>query len=229
MTTSPFNDARTSCHLKSIGGYSAAKLRRYQDIIDEHLSKGNMKVINMLNTKYIITADQQGRPVPQLNPGAMGNAWFVDSLVVANTANEESDALNHLDLRTTAVVDKEFAPSAQTLVPGHDATAQIKLTKYTPKYIEYESSAAQDGIAVFSEIYYPFGWRAYIDGQPAEHFRVDYILRAMNVPAGKHHIRFEFRPDSVSKGNILSMIFVAIMYITIAFYTVRYILKLRKQ
>lgn len=215
LTANPFNDARTSYYLKSIGGYHAAKLRRYQDLIEEHLSKMNMSVVNMLNAKYIITPDKSGGAIPQYNAEAMGNAWFVDSLLVVDSPNEESDALNRLDLATTAVLDREFAEHVKDFVPGHDSAAVVKLTKYTPEYIEYDASASKPGTIVFSEVYYPYGWKAYIDGEPADHFRVNYLLRALNVPAGDHHIRFEFRPDSVRKGNTLSMIFVVIMYLTV--------------
>lgn len=215
FTTNIFNESRTSYYLKSVGGYSAAKLRRYQDLIDEHLSKMNHQVISMLNTKYLIVKTEEGQVVPQLNPDAFGNAWYVDSLVVADNPNEESDALNTLNLRNTAVLDKQFAGFVKDFVPQSDSSAVVTLTRYTPEYIEYESNAAGDGTVVFSEIYYPYGWKAYIDGIPAEHFRVNYMLRALNVPAGKHGIRFEFRPDSIDKGNILAMICISLLFASI--------------
>lgn len=224
IAQNPFNDARTSYRLKSIGGYSAAKLRRYQDLIDEHLSQMHRPVINMLNTKYYITQNQEdGQLYPMQNPEAMGNAWYVDTLVVVNTANEESDGLMQYDLHTTAVLDKQFSELAavgKTLANGQivnasDSLASVKLTSYSPKCVEYDAQSATDGTIVFSEIYYPHGWKATIDGKPADHFRVNYLLRALNVPAGQHHIRFEFLPDSVEKGNMLSMIFVIAMYLII--------------
>ena len=197
VTTNTFNEARTSYYLKSIGGYSAAKLRRYQDLIDEHISSKNMNmsVLNMLNAKYIIVRDNNGEIVPQQNPDALGNAWFIDSLVVVNTPNEESDALNTINVKNTAVVDAKFKSFVADFKPIQSPSANIRLTKYTPEALEYESSSKTPGIVVFSEIYYPYGWKAYIDGQFVEHFRVNYVLRALNVPAGNHHIRFEFRPD----------------------------------
>jgi hypothetical protein len=198
--------------LKSLGGYSAAKLRRYQDIIDQHLSKMHLPVINMLNAKYIIVPDQQGGTKVQLNPDAMGNAWFVDTLVVVDNANDECAALNTLDLRTTAVLDRQFADYVLTLTPGADSTASVTMTKYTPEYIEYDATASKPGTIVFSEIYYPYGWKAYVDGEPVDHYRVNYVLRALNIQPGQHHIRFEFRPDSVAKGNTVSMVFVVLMY-----------------
>ena len=218
LTTSTFNDARTSYYLKSIGGYSAAKLRRYQDLIDEHISKMNMNVISMLNAKYFIVRDQQsGQPTVQINPYAMGNAWFVDTLQVVNTANEESKALNYIDLHTTAVLDKEFASYVDDFTPERDPAAVVRLTKYTPRYIDYEYSTSKPGTIVFSEIYYPYGWKAMIDGVPADIYRVNYMLRAINVPAGKHTIHMAFDPDSVKKGNAIAMTCIFIMYATILF------------
>ncbi len=222
LAVSTFNDARTSYRLKSIGGYSAAKLRRYQDLIDEHLSKMHWPVIDMLNTKYLIFKDQQSGEIGvQQNPNAMGNAWYVDTLVVVDTPNQECDGLMEYDLHTTAVLDKEFAqnlngyPEFAQIVNTKDSTATVELTKYTPEYIEYDAKSTEDGTIVFSEIYYPHGWKALIDGEPTDHFRVNYLLRALNVPAGQHHIRFEFRPESVEKGNMLSMAFVIAMYLII--------------
>ena len=222
LAANTFNDARTSYRLKSIGGYSAAKLRRYQDLIDQHLSKMHWPVLNMLNAKYIVFQDQQGgQPQVQLNPEAMGNAWFVDTLRVVQTPNEECDGLMQYDLHHTAVVDKAFSsmlPGAVNdglAVNANDSTASVSLTKYTPEYVEYDSKSSQPGTIVFSEIYYNKGWKAIIDGQPADYYRVNYMLRALNVPAGNHHIRFEFRPESVEKGNRLSMFFVVLMYLVI--------------
>ncbi len=217
LTTNTFNDARTSYYLKSVGGYHAAKLRRYQDLIDAHISKMNMSVLDMLNTKYFIVKTQNGQIMPQQNPNALGNAWFVDSLLLVNTPNEESDALNTINVRNTAVVDKsKFGAFATDFVSGHDSTATIAVTKYQPGLIEYRSSADKAGTAVFSEIYYPYGWKVTIDGEPVEHFRVNYVLRALNIPAGEHQICFNFQPDSVRKGNILSLICIILMFMTMA-------------
>ena len=222
LAANTFNDARTSYRLKSIGGYSAAKLRRYQDLIDQHLSKMHWPVLNMLNAKYIIYQPQQGgQPQVQFNPEAMGNAWFVDTLRVVQTPNEECYGLMQYDLHHTAVVDKAFsgmlpgAVSDGVAVNANDSTANVSLTKYTPEYVEYDSKSSQPGTIVFSEIYYDKGWKAIIDGKPADYYRVNYMLRALNVPAGNHHIRFEFRPESVEKGNRLSMFFVVLMYLVI--------------
>ena len=217
LTTNTFNESRTSYYLKSIGGYNAAKLRRYQDIISEHIAstKMNMEVLNMLNTKYFIVKGQNGEPMPQYNPYAMGNAWYIDSVLVVNTPNEESDALNVINLENTAVLDAKFADFVKDFVPGKDSTAQVKFLSYAPNALEYQSQATKDGIIVFSEIYYPYGWKAYIDEQPVEHFRVNYTLRALNVPAGEHHIRFEFIPDAIKKAEPVSILCVVILYGTI--------------
>lgn len=217
----PFNDSRTSYYFKSIGGYSAAKLRRYQDLIDAHISNEinpmyksilqqdeklflmesdttSYPVLNMLNMKYAVVGDAQN-PMVVENHNAMGNAWFVDNVVIANTPNEESDALNTINLHNTLVTDAKYKDFVKNFKSHHDSTANIKLTKYAPDYVEYDCQSEEDGLVVFSEVYYPYGWNAYIDGKPVDHFRADYTLRALNVPAGKHHIRFEFRPASVEK------------------------------
>ena len=210
LTSNTFNDARTSYYLKSIGGYHAAKLRRYQDLIEEHISRGNLNVLNMLNTKYIIQRTENGI-VPQRNYAALGNCWFADSLVVAATPREECDALNHINTANTIVTDAKFSNLTGNFNAAHDSSANIKLTKYTPDELEYTSSSSADKTAVFSEIYYPYGWNAYIDDHQTEIFRVNYVLRAINIPSGQHKIRFEFRPDSIYKGDKLSVLFIVLM------------------
>lgn len=212
LTNNPFNDARTSYRLKSVGGYSAAKLRRYQDLIDEHISKFNFNVLNMLNTRYFVVNGRDGKIGVERNPDALGNAWFIDSLIVVGNANEESDALNHINTATTAVTDSSFASYASAFVPMDDEAAHIELTGYKPNRLEYKSSANQRGTVVFSEIYYPHGWKAYVDGAESDIFRVNYVLRAMNIPEGEHEIVFEFNPESVRKGNMLSGIAIGLMY-----------------
>ena len=212
VTTNTFNESRTSYYLKHIGGYHAAKLRRYQDLISEHISKRNMGVINMLNTKYFIVPDANKNPMPQYNPFAMGNAWYIDTVLVVNTPNEESDALNEINLTTTAVLDVKFADFVKDFVAGKDTSAQVTFLSYAPNALEYQTHSGKDGIVVFSEIYYPYGWHAFIDGQPTEHFRVNYTLRALNVPAGEHHIRFEFEPDVLKKTEPIALVCIFIMY-----------------
>ena len=224
LTTNPFSDARTSYYLKSIGGYSAAKLRRYQDVIDQHLSKMHLEVAGMLNAKYIITEGDDGAATPQINPYALGNAWFVDSVAVMPSADAECEALMQIDLAHQAVVGPGFESAAPS-APAFDPGASVTLTKHSPKELEYETSSSVPGTVVFSEIYYPHGWKAAIDGTPAEHFRADYLLRAINVPAGKHTVTFVFDPDSVRKGDSISMIFVVLMYLLTALIAVMAVLK----
>ena len=216
LTTNTFNESRSSYYLKSIGGYHAAKLRRYQDLIDEHLSPMHMPVIGMLNAKYIIVAGEDGQPEIQLNPNALGNAWFVNSLVMADGARAESDALNEIDLRNTAVVDRSFAEFVRDPNPGIAPDAEVHLTAYTPKQLDYDYMTSQPGTIVFSEIYYPYGWKASIDGQPVDHYRENYTLRALNVPAGSHHITFLFDPDSIRKGDNIATACFLVIYLVIA-------------
>ena len=188
LNTNTFNDARTSYRLKSIGGYSAVKLRRYQDLIDEHISKMNWNVLNMLNTKYIVT--RQG---VYPNPDAMGNAWFVNDVQFVPTPDDESAALNTLDLSKTAVADEKFR-SVLTCEPQPSESDEIILTEYQPNALTYRSTASADRVAVFSEIYYPEGWHIYVDGKEIALGRVNYVLRAAIIPAGEHTITMEFVP-----------------------------------
>ena len=214
FANNPFNEARTSYRLHSVGGYSAAKLRRYQDLIDEHLMKMNMNVFNMLNTKYFITQGNNGALVAQRNPEAMGNAWFVDSVLVVDNANDESEALRTLDLRKAAVTDKQFEVFAST--SANDPTARTEFVSYAPDRLEYKASCSVPKTLVFSEIYYPHGWKATVDGQPADIFRVNYMLRAINLPAGEHSVVMSFAPDSVRIGNIISVSCLIIFLLTLA-------------
>ncbi len=229
VAANTFNEARTSYRLKSIGGYSAAKLRRYQDIIDQYLSKMDLDIVSMLNGKYIIVSDENGQVVPQRNPYAMGNAWYVDSIMIVDTPNEECAALGQINISNTAVLDRKFADFVKDFKPVNDSTAGVKLNAYSPKELTYTSNAKNDGTVVFSEIYYQYGWKAFIDGNPTEIFRVNYLLRAINVPAGTHQISMIFDPDSVKKGNILSAIFVVIMYATVLSFVGAAILRRRKR
>lgn len=201
LTVSPFNDASTSYYHKSIGGYHGAKLRRYQELIDRYLSKFHMGVLNMLNTKYIIQRGEQG-PIAQLNPEANGPVWFADTLQMVASADEELERLGQIDTKTTAVVDTRFDALLQGYSPSaRAATDSIALESYAPNRMVYTYSAQQPRVAVFSEIYYPKGWRATVDGQPAEHFRVNYVLRAMVLPAGEHRVEFSFEPAMWNVGR----------------------------
>ena len=191
LNTNTFNDARTSYRLKSIGGYSAVKLRRYQDLIDEHISKMNWSVLNMLNTKYIVT--RQG---VYPNHDAMGNAWFVNDVLFVPTPDDECAALNTLDLGKTAVADEKFR-EVLTCAPQANEGDKIELITYTPDKLTYLSTATNDRVAVFSEIYYPHGWHLYVDGEEKELGRANYVLRAAVIPAGEHTVTMEFVPDAL--------------------------------
>lgn len=215
LASNTFNENNTAYWHKSVGGYHAAKLRRYQEMIEEHISGemnglfkavadagGDMEllnpadfpVLNMLNTRYFIFPLQGGQTVPLDNPFALGNAWFVDEVEYVGNANEEIEAIHGLDPTQTAIVDKKFESVIKSL--PSDSTATIELVAYEPNYLRYEVSSEKGGTVVFSEIYYP-GWKSTIDGQEVEHGRANYILRAMNVPAGKHVVEFRFDPDSL--------------------------------
>ncbi len=192
LTANTFNDSRTSYRLKSIGGYSAVKLRRYQDLIDQHISQMNWNVLNMLNTKYIVT--QRG-VIP--NPDAMGNAWFVENVQFVPTPDDESAALNTLNLRKTAVADEIFQ-DVLTCSGMPDEGDRIELTKYTPDQLDYSYQLANERVAVFSEIYYPQGWHLYCDGKEIPLGRVNYTLRAAVLPAGEHSLHMEFVPAALA-------------------------------
>ncbi|MDR1810577.1 MAG: YfhO family protein [Prevotella sp.] len=208
----PFNETNTSYFHKSIGGYHAAKLKRYQELIEYHIapeisriiqsfrtqnidsitaSFAGLPALNMLNAKYIVYNPEHP---PLLNPYALGNAWFVQKYAFADNADAEINALGGLNPRITAIVDKRFEQELTGLNIVPDSTARIVMTEYKPDRVKYVSESKSEGLAVFSEVYYANGWEASIDGQPAPHFRADWTLRAMRIPAGKHEIAFEFVP-----------------------------------
>ena len=208
-TVSTFQSSKASYFHKSIGGYHAAKLQRFQDIIDRHLSQNNQRVLDMLNARYFIVSGQDGQPAVRRNPNALGNAWFVDNVRMVNTANEEIDALNEIDPATEAVAHKEFSSYLSGFTPSKDGA--ISLTAYAPNHLTYQSNAGSEQFAVFSEIWYNKGWQAYIDGNPVEHIRVNYILRGLRVPAGQHTIEFKFEPRAFAMGKLASGIFSGII------------------
>ena len=218
LASSPFSENITSYWHKNVAGYHAAKLRRYQEMIDRYIgsemqnvhsgiatAEGNMAdvdpngfpILNMLNTKYFILPAGGGQTVPIQNPYVFGNAWFVENVKYVNNANEEIDALATVQLTETAVVDARFKEALNGVErSAKDSLASVRITSYQPNHLIYETSSEQGGVVVFSEIYYP-GWKATIDGQPAEIGRANYILRAMDVPAGKHTIEMRFDPTSL--------------------------------
>ncbi|HEX7411740.1 MAG TPA: YfhO family protein, partial [Bacteroidales bacterium] len=205
LTVNPFNDASNSYFHKSIGGYHGAKLRRYQELIEHHLSKNNMNVYNMLNTKYFIVPGEDKQPTVQVNMQAMGNAWFVNDVKLVKNADEEIDALTAFSPAETAIVDKRFEADLKGHIITKDPSGIISLKEYKPNHLIYESKTGSDQLAVFSEIYYEKGWNAYIDGKPAPYFRANYVLRAMIVPAGKHTIEYKFEPAVYRTGEKISL------------------------
>lgn len=241
---STFNDNTTSFYHKSIGGYHAAKMQRYQDLIDHYIAPemnyvmqgfgqgqveitseneagvpvvqlantDSMKVLNMLNAKYFILPMQYG-PMAMQNATAMGNAWFVDKLTYVNSANEELDALGKLDLHKEAVADAKFKETLGESTP-QDSTAAVTLKTYEPNRLTYQAQSEKGGIIVFSEIYYP-EWEAQVDGQPVEVGRVNYVLRAIRVPAGQHEIVLSFFPKSVDKTETVANIGLILLLLSI--------------
>jgi hypothetical protein len=234
IATSTFNDASTSYYHKSIGGYHGAKLKKYQELIDFHLQPDDgggeiglfrknagkafqsdslmnvllskMKVVNMLNTKYIIIpTGERGETMPLVNKQANGNAWFVRELKFVADADSEIVGLYYIEPKFQAVLNKKFGTDLN-LKPGYTGEGEIKLISYEPNFLVYESNSPTEQFAVFSEIYYPKGWNAYVDGQLKPHAGVDFVLRGMPVPAGKHKIEFKFEPSVYKTGNTLAMI-----------------------
>jgi len=200
------SSARASYFHNSLGGYHAAKPRRMQQLFDYQIAKNNMEVLDMLNVKYIIQTDKEGKEFPTINPDANGNAWFVSSVRLVNKPDDVMKALENIDTKTTAVFnvrDNAAKFKSARLKKKWDTSGTIKVVKYEPNYIKYQSDNGKDGVAVFSEMYYKNGWNAYIDGELTSHFPVNYVLRAMVVPGGKHNIEFKFEPQVVKTGSTI--------------------------
>ena len=186
----------------SLFGYHAAKLGRYNDLMEFHIYNNNMNVLNMLNTKYII-AEEQGQVFPYTNTDANGNAWFVSSLKQVENANKEIKLLDSLDTKNETITTQSTAEKSKTFII--DSTASITLKEFKPNYLKYESNNSNDGFAVFSEIYYGEGWSAYVDGELMPYIRVNYVLRGMEVPKGSHIIEFKFEPEVVETGSKIAL------------------------
>jgi hypothetical protein len=204
-----FADAKASYFHKSVGGYHGAKLKRIQELYDNAMTKDgkyNLSIFNMLNTKYYITSGQDGNPVAQQNPDALGNAWFVGEVKTVKNADEEIRAVGNFNPRAIAFVDERFKQYFSNT--KQDSTGSIKLTEYKPNHLTYESNSPTSQVAIFSEIYYRGNedWKSYVDGQETPHFRANYVLRAMTVPAGKHKIEFKFQPKSVILGAKIDLV-----------------------
>ena len=211
FSTDPFQDGRTSYFHKSIGGYHAAKIGRYQDLIEFQLSKQNMQVYNMLNVKYFIIPGDDGEEVAQQNPDANGNAWFVKNIKYVQTADQEIRALDSTLTKSTVVVNENNIHKKINFSTEVDSLAYIRLTEYSLNSLTYETSSKFDEFSVFSEIYYKNGWNAYIDGELQPYTNVNYILRGMEIPKGEHIIKFTFEPSVIKTGNTISLISYALM------------------
>ncbi len=212
LTTSPFQDARTSYYHKSIGGYHAAKLMRYQELIERQFSSAiNEDVLDMLNTRYVIVqesqpgSDQRIQRI-QRRQSAAGNAWFVERATIVGSDDEEMNALNSFDPSKEAIVHNSFRNQLDSARLGRSPNASISLTSYRPDHLIYEYSTPNDALAVFSEIWYDKGWKAYVDGQELPIIRANYVLRALQLPGGNHQVEFRFEPVSYHRGETISLI-----------------------
>lgn len=239
LTVNTFNDASTSYFHKSIGGYHGAKLRRYQELIDHgirddietfsnSISTDSTPVLNMLNTKYLIVPNQERQPIPFPNRNTMGHAWFVKAYLMVENADAEIQALKGFRPDSVAIIDKSFSSELQGFEPLFDSSDQIILKQYKPNYLKYKANSKNGGLAVFSEIYYPKGWNAYLDGKPVSHFRANYVLRAMVLPAGSHSLEFRFEPAVYHTGEKISLFSSALLLLLLAGGVVFEFLRMRK-
>lgn len=232
-----FSQARSSYFHHTLGGYHAAKLTRYNDLIEKQLTKDNwqylspllaayaatdslpdspaLNVLNMLNTKYIINTPLSDSIPVIVNPHALGNAWIVDRISYVDNANAEMKALDNLDTRHAAVADKLFQNTIGNTSPKAPGDT-IYLVSYAPNRLQYKSKSAKGGVAVFSEVYFPWGWNATVDGKPTDIGRVNYVLRAIRIPAGQHDIEFVFNPESLNVTNTLAVVCVIVIYVIVA-------------
>lgn len=203
-----FMEAMPSYFHKAVGGYHAAKLTRYNDLIERQIANGNIQVLNMLNTKYVIIDDN----TVQQNPMALGNAWFVDSLTYVNSANDEMAFLNSFNPAKSAVADKKFAQALNEATPAAQGDTIFE-TSYAPNRLTYHSHSANGGVAVFSEVYFPWGWTATVDGKEVPIGRVNYVLRALQLPAGDHSVEFKFEPKAVSTSDTIATWAIVAIYV----------------
>ena len=205
---SPFNETTTSYFKSSVGGYHAVKLRRYDDLINQYFSetdnKKTLNILNMLNTKYILLGSLQ-EPRAEINPNANGNAWFVSDIQFVKTPNEEIKAVGEIDNKKTAVVSVEDQKYFEGKNLQSDSTAVIELKNYQPNQLEFKTQSKTPQLAVFSEIYYPKGWKMLLDGKEVPYIKANYLLRAVFVPAGNHEVRMVFEPEVIEKGKLISM------------------------
>lgn len=222
-------DGTTSYFHQSIGGYHAAKMRRYQELFEYQIAKQNMQVLNMLNTKYFIVPDQSGVLQVQQNPDANGNVWFVNTLKKVQNATQEMNTLDSLDTKTTAIVDVNMFSELENFSIQKDSTASISIEKYAVTSLTYQSTSQKEQFAVFSEIYYDKGWNAYIDGKLVPHYSVNYVLRGMKIPAGNHRIEFKFEPKVIQQGSLISLVSYGLLIFIFLFWFVYEIKKTIKK
>lgn len=222
----PFNSSSVSYFHKSSGGYSPAKLRRYQDMIDFYISKElsllqsapqNMKALNMLNTKYYLRNNQ----LAFSNPYALGNAWFVNSIKTVLSNNEEILEFKNIDPKVTAIIHTEFKDQISSTTYNTEGN-NIKLIDYKPNHLTYNTTCKTLGLAVFSEVFYKDGWNAYIDGEKVDYIRANYLLRALEIPSGQHQIEFKFEPQAFKTGTLVNIISFIILLITIILIIIKY-------
>ena len=219
LTTSPFNDASTSFFHKSIGGYHAAKLMRFQELLENQFNGDfNEDVLDMLNVRYIISKDQSNNSDRiHRRSSALGNAWFVNNIKFVNSNQAEMDALNTFDPKKEAIINEGLKGQIGNASIGQPTNAEIKLTSYHPDTLKYEYSAGNNVFAVFSEIFYDKGWKAYVDGEEVPIIRTDYLLRGLSLPGGNHKVEFIFAPDSMRISNIISLVASIILVLGLGF------------
>ncbi len=226
MAVSSFNDATTSANHRSIGGYHAAKLSRYQDLIEHQIAKGNKAVLNMLDTRYIIQRTQQGKYLALKNNEAFGSAWFVNNLSIVSDAEEAMSALSNEDLRTKAIIERDDLPKDYDKPYSANAElSSIKLDSYTPNKASYSANCATETFAVFSEIYYPKGWHLMIDGKEVPIIRTNYTLRGAFIPKGEHKIEMYFKPKSLEITELASIVAQVILFLALLVYIIQAVRK----
>jgi hypothetical protein len=197
---------RTSYYHKAIGGYSAVRPKRMQQLFDYQIAKDNTEILSMLNVKYVIQTDKEGKEYPIINPDANGNAWFVSQVELVKNSDAEMKALDKLKSKEVAVINENEFAAIKNKAFAKDSSATITLDSYKPNNLKYTSTNSKEGLAVFSEMYYEKGWKALVDGKETPIMRADYALRAIVVPAGKHSIEFKFDPQVVKTGGMITLV-----------------------
>ncbi|HKJ06822.1 MAG TPA: YfhO family protein, partial [Flavobacteriaceae bacterium] len=221
FTVNPMNDGSTSYFHKSIGGYHAAKMGKYQELFNFHIANNNIEVLNMLNTKYFKFYNNN-EEVAQLNPDANGNAWFVNTIKIVENANKEILALDSLKTKQEAVIQEKNSSTNLKQQYPIDSTAQIELTSYKANELTYKSTSTNEQFAVFSEIYYPHGWNAYINDELTPHYPVNYVLRGMEIPAGNNTIVFKFEPKVIEQGKTITLVsYILLLLIPLSWFAIR--------